>query len=368
MGEPFKKQINTQYVLALGTLLKERKTDFDLVGFLQYLKGKLLKLELKGRVALVSEALGCYLTGPLKVNADILSEIMINFQGILGWPLNDYVSQRGLGSFANFSCAMDFFARTTEYSSAEFAVRPLIEKDPERALSFISKWAKDSNLHLRRLASEGIRPRLPWAPSLKLFCKDPRPVLKIIELLIYDKVKYVQKSLANSLNDISKDNPEVFLDFCAKWLQKDPSLRPILERGARTLLKNKDKKAISVFSLEADFKKVKVLKAQLKANSRNVVRGSELTISYKISLDPSFKGPVRLQYALGYPMAKGKLGEKVYLLKSTVASGATEIKGERRISFKDNVPIKQRAGRYTLSLLANGHRLDGATISFTLTS
>ena len=104
----------------------------------------------------------------------------------------------------------------TVNSSAEFAIRPFLLRYPSQALAQMVTWSKSDNYHVRRLASEGCRPRLPWAMALPAYKKDPSDILIILENLIDDKILYVRRSVANNLNDISKDNAEVVIDFAKR--------------------------------------------------------------------------------------------------------------------------------------------------------
>jgi 3-methyladenine DNA glycosylase AlkC len=133
---------------------------------------------------------------------------------------------------------MRVLGEMTKRFSAEFAVRPLIAADPARALPWLVTWAGDENPHVRRLASEGSRPRLPWGLRLKAFVADPGPLLPILSRLRDDLSEMVRRSVANSLNDIAKDHPDLVADVARDWLEDAPRERARLVRHAvRTLVK-----------------------------------------------------------------------------------------------------------------------------------
>ena len=121
----------------------------------------------------------------------------------------------GLGSLV--ACLRLF----TKFASSEFAVRPFLDKDPEKVMPYMLKWAEDDDQNVRRFSSEGCRPRLPWAMALAKFKKDPSPILSILEKLKNDDAEFVRKSVANNVNDISKDNPDLVLDICERWYGAD---------------------------------------------------------------------------------------------------------------------------------------------------
>ena len=148
-------------------------------------------------------------------------------------------------------------------------------------MSHMYNWAEDENFHLRRLASEGCRPRLPWAMSLPVFKKDPTPILKIMETLKDDPVEYVRMSVANNLNDISKDHPDVVLDICERWFGRSKNTDWIVKRACRTMLKAGNKRALLLFGF-GDPDQLKV--ANLSFDRQTLAMGEELRFSFEIEL------------------------------------------------------------------------------------
>lgn len=133
---------------------------------------------------------------------------------------------------------MSSFYEITKCHTGEYAVRLFINTYPKESLKLMKTWAKDDNLHVRRLASEGLRPRLPWAQKLTLFIDKPQPVFDILELLKDDTSKFVQKSVANNINDYLKDNHEAAMKLLAKWQQgATPERKWIIKHALRNELK-----------------------------------------------------------------------------------------------------------------------------------
>ncbi len=118
----------------------------------------------------------------------------------------------------------------TKRFTAEFSIRPFLERHPEATYARLEKWAHDADVHVRRLVSEGTRPRLPWGSRLRAFQKDPRPRLRLLELLKDDPELYVRRSVANNLNDIGKDHPDVLVKTCARWSKGATPERSWIER------------------------------------------------------------------------------------------------------------------------------------------
>ena len=125
-----------------------------------------------------------------------------------------FVAKFGVG---HFEASMRAQYELTQRFTAEYSIRGFLERYPERTLARLREWAGDANAHVRRLVSEGTRPRLPWAPRLRAFQDDPQPVLELLELLKDDPELYVRRSVANNLNDIGKDNPTALIDTCRHW-------------------------------------------------------------------------------------------------------------------------------------------------------
>src|SRR5688572_30733780 len=130
-----------------------------------------------------------------------------------------FVAQHGLDHFEDSMRAQHAL---TQRFTAEYSIRAFLEKHPEATLARLREWTRDPSAHVRRLVSEGTRPRLPWAPRLRAFQKDPRPVLELLELLRDDPEPYVRRSVANHLNDIAKDHPALAVEVCRRWSAGDP--------------------------------------------------------------------------------------------------------------------------------------------------
>ena len=159
----------------------------------------------------------------------------------------DFVEVYGL---EEFKISMNALSCFTINSSSEFAIRQFILKYPDLTMAQMRKWAVDKNEDIRRLASEGCRPRLPWAISLAKFKENPQDILDILEILKDDESLYVRRSVANNLNDISKDNPQIVRDITLKWIGIDKNRDWILKHGCRTLLKSADIQILNMFGFK----------------------------------------------------------------------------------------------------------------------
>ncbi len=212
-------------------------------------------LELKDRVELIADLLLKHLGEDYKKGlaclVDILGPENEEETGMFKeyyWvmPIAKYVEKYGLN---NYAVSIKALGEITKRNTSEYAIRPFIEKYPERTVAQMLKWSKSKNFHLRRLASEGGRPRLPWASKIDAFINDPSPLIPILENLKDDSVKYVQKSVANCMNDILKDNFEIGQSLINDW-EKAPTkeCQWIIGHSLRNFKKKEDPWALGVLA------------------------------------------------------------------------------------------------------------------------
>jgi 3-methyladenine DNA glycosylase AlkC len=209
-------------------------------------------------------------------------------------------------------------------------------------------WAKNSNEHLRRLACEGCRPRLPWAVALPRFKKDSTLVLEIIELLKKDKSKYVQKSVANNLNDISKDNPQVVIKFVKNNLGVSKELDWICKHGSRTLLKQANKEVLALF----DFDKSGHITVSDFCYDKSVKVNENLTFSFGINSGETI-GNVRIEYAIYYLKSNNTHNKKVFMISQNEIKSSSK-KFIKKQSFKNMTTRKHYLGKHFIAILVNG--------------
>lgn len=150
-------------------------------------------------------------------------------------PIAFFVEKYGIDDFETSTNAI---YQITQRSTGEYAVRPFLIRFPDRMISLMLKWSQSKNVHVRRLSSEGIRPRLPWARKLDQFIRDPKPILPILENLRQDESLFVKKSVANNLNDILKDNYDIGFNVLKKWSNfQNTNTQWIIKHALRNELK-----------------------------------------------------------------------------------------------------------------------------------
>jgi 3-methyladenine DNA glycosylase AlkC len=272
---------------------------------------------------------------------------------------NDFVEVYGQDE-KNWDLSINAFEKYTMLWSAEFAVRPFIISNEKRMMAQMLAWSKHENEHVRRLASEGCRPALPWAMALPNFKKDPAPVLPILEQLKADSSQYVRKSVANNLNDISKTRPDIVTEIAKDWYGKNENTNWIIKHGCRTLLKQGNRDILALFG-QCDTQNIEVGAFGLETTSVSI--GGDLNFSFDISAKEATKA--RLEYAIEYMKANSKKSKKIFKV-SEVSLKANEKKSyTRKHSFEDLSTRKHYPGAHSITLIVNG--AEQGTIDFELT-
>ncbi|MBK0369028.1 DNA alkylation repair protein [Flavobacterium agrisoli] len=259
----------------------------------------------------------------------------------------DYIEKYGQN---DFDVAVKAFENITQFISCEFAVRPFILKYPEKMIAEMIKWSLHENHHVRRLASEGSRPRLPWAMALPFLKKDPRSILPILENLKNDSSEYVRKSVANNLNDISKDNPEIVLEIAQKWHNFSPQTNAIIKHGCRTLLKQGDPKILSHYELDTK----NIALSFFEIDTPLVKIGDSLQFQFTIENLSATSKTIRLEYAIYYQKSKGHLAKKVFKISERTFVPNQIQKFVRKQSFKIITTRVFHPGLHQLSIIING--------------
>ncbi|MDR2339813.1 MAG: DNA alkylation repair protein [Deltaproteobacteria bacterium] len=361
MAEPFKNRFSESLIRKLAKRILEEAKGFPEKKFLKAALKDLDSLELKERVKRIAEALGEHMPGSFRENVLILLKVKSALGSLPGIVFPAYVALFGVND-KDFDFSLSALEEFTKGSSAEFGIRPFIEFDPNRAMKHVERFAKSQDEEVRRLSSEGIRPRLPWGGNLQCFIEDPLPILAILETLLDDSSQYVRKSVANNLNDISKDNPDLVVSFIEEHIGRGKDSDWILERGARTLLKNKNKRAMDFFGYAKGAAVAKSLESASFSVSPKVLHlGDALEASFCLKFTKQLRGRLRLEYRVMH-MAKNNLKSgKLFFFKEMTVGASGCLTGKKRIRFKDYSIRKQTLGAHKLLFFLNGLELEGDT-------
>jgi len=355
MDFQFRNVFNAQVVNALAENIAKNYSDFDQKNFCESINPFLENLGFGERSALITDKLHEFLPKEYPKAIDILlkslmpeieADTLAGFDRFIVMPQCSFVSRYGKN---HYDLSMHALYEMTKRFTAEGDLRTFIELDVQKTLQILEKWAFDPNPHVRRLVSEGTRPRLPLGKRIKLFQEDPTPVLHLLDLLKDDKVLYVRRSVANNLNDIAKDNPEKVVDTLKKW-QKNatPEREWLIRHASRTLLKDGNKGALAL----QGFGEKPEIKLDFKILTPNLRQGEELI--FEIHIEALSEQALMIDYIVDFVKAKGNTSPKVFKLTKKNLKKGEKISLLKKHSFR---PIGIRpyyAGKHGLCLQING--------------
>lgn len=309
-------------------------------------------LELKARMRKITVNLGKHLPSDFKQALDILDQVIAGFPSgtiDIAWIFfPDFVEVYGQDE-CNWELSIAAMERYTKISTAEFAVRTFIINSEERMMAQMAIWAKSDNEHVRRLASEGCRPALPWGQSLVRFKKDPTPIIGILNQLKSDPSVYVRKSVANNLNDISKTHPDLVVTIAKDWYGKNENTDWIVKHGCRTLLKKGNREVLNLFGF-IDDDTIKVDKFSLINTEISI--GALLEFSFTISTKQTAK--IRLEYGIDYVKANGRCSRKIFQISERILKNNQEKTYHKTHSFSNIGTRIHYSGVHSIVLIVNG--------------
>ena len=369
MPEPFKNFINAELIAEMAEHLSAAWPDFPQTAFVTDAACGLETLELKERANQIASALVRHLPDDYVQAAAILQASLRrktpdgDKPGISGWAILALNSFIGAAGRQHFDASMALMEKITELFSAEFAIRFFLLDDQDRTMAQMRQWSKSDDFHLRRLASEGCRPRLPWAMQLPALMRDPNPVLPILKSLRDDPEAYVRRSVANNLNDIAKDHPDLVAAIARDWMtDASDSRKRLIRHACRTLLKQGHPGALEVFGYTAPER----LSATLALSTETLTLGESLLFELDLASDAASDQKLMIDYAVHHMKANGSRAPKVFKWKSlSLQSG-----GQARIVKKHAIrPITTRRyypGLHQVEVIVNGTPVARADFTLSL--
>lgn len=359
MAEPLKNMYHPAFYKRLTPFLADLITGFNTQHFLDDIfNDKWEMMALKERLHHTTLVLEKHIALPFDKAAPLLLKLVENLEEngvkeevIEFMFLPDYIETFG-GD--HFELSIHALERITQFTSCEFAVRPFILEHPDRMILIMEKWSQHENYKVRRLASEGFRPRLPWAMALPALKKNPDPILSILEKMMDDEHAWVRRSVANNLNDISKDNPEKMLRLCKAHFGKNKNVDWVIKHGCRSLLKAGNTHTLSLFGY-ASVKNVTL--SNFTIATKEVQIGNHLEFSFRIENSSRKDLKIRIEYGLWYLKKNGSHSRKVFKISEKNIEGKARINVERRQSFKIITTRTFYPGQHHLSLIINGIEL-----------
>lgn len=365
---PLKCYFGAQTARELGAAIVSIHSPFPTERFEKNVKERVDGLELKARVAVIAEELREFLPADYPTAIGILiatlgpeitpEQGMFNAGHTL-MPVAYFIECYGL-DHAEISFAA--IREVTKRNTGEYAIRPFLRRYPERTLNVMRQWAQDLSENVRRLASEGMRPRLPWATRLTAFVEDPSPVLEILEGLRCDTSRFVQKSVANNLNDIAKDHPDRVLDIAQRWMnERHDETSWIVRHALRTLLKKGNPRAMRILGFRPNVD-IEVSPLVLAADS--VQEGGSIAFRTSLKNLESICAPVLVDYVVHYVKSSGERKKAVFKLNTLMLEPGKNVTVEGNHSFRKVKTRQLYSGRHRIDVQVNGRMVVGC--EFTL--
>lgn len=275
--------------------------------------------------------------------------------------MNEYVGRYGL---AHYDFAMTLIKAMTTRFTSEFGIRFFLLADSEKTLALLNQWVKDKDYHVRRLVSEGTRPRLPWAMQLPMYIENPQPVIRLLEQLKDDPAEYVRRSVANNLNDIAKDHPDLVADLALSWMNgADINRQRLIQHACRTLLKQGHVKALQVFG----FHELILQQTEVMVSTPTVKVGEALSFSVDLLSATNNEQNLMIDYVIHHQKKNGSMTPKVFKWKKlTLSTEQQKVTLAKTHSFKKVTTRTYHAGKHAVEVIVNGVSIGKAYFDVTL--
>lgn len=336
---------------SVGAQLKSLCRPFDEKRFFKLTLDQLEERSLMQRMSQMATAMEACLPGSFQQQVAVLKDLAPQLgHAFICITLCDFVAKFGRAEPAFSLEALRFF---TCFGSAEFAVRYFLQDDLPGTLAVMQRWTQDDNEHVRRLASEGCRPRLPWGTRLQALVQNPQPLARILEPLKADPALYVRKSVANNLNDIAKDHPDWVLEKLQAWGRQNAHTAWIAKHAARTLIKQGHPQALELFGFGGTVE----VKASLALDKVKLSLGEAITLTAEIANTRKVPQTLAVDYVVHYVKANGGTSEKVFKWSELELPARATKTLQKRQTFKNFTTRKHFAGTHLVELQINGQRL-----------
>lgn len=372
MADALKHLISATTVLTAGDALMRTCPAFDRARFERLALHGLDTLELKARAMQVAGALEATLPADFAEAAAMIEASLApmtaaddtspdsdalprpggpGLSGWIGWPLGEFIARRGVADAAHATRALRALHALTQRFTAEFAIRPVLLAHPELVFATLQRWSTDPSAHVRRLVSEGSRPRLPWGLQLKPLIADPSPTLPLLRALQDDPSAYVRRSVANHLNDIAKDHPAIVADWLADHLPSaSAERRALLKHASRTLIKRGDPRVLEAWGVGGAFRG----DAALRIAPRRIAIGESVTVHATLASTARRPQTLAIDLVVHHTKADGGTSPKVFKgWQRTLPAGGT-LALSKTLPFRPITTRRYYPGTHRIELQING--------------
>ena len=356
MAEPLKNSFGPDVPRRIAAMIAAVHPGFPSGEFAAWCLDGYEALDLTPRARKIAQGLARYLPGEpteaLRILVASLGPRIERLEGMAPFiylPHVFFVAEHGLDCFEESLRAQ---YELTQRFTAEFSIRAFLDRYPEETLARLRTWATDPSVHVRRLVSEGTRPRLPWAPRLRRFQVDPRPVLALLEFLKDDPEEFVRRSVANNLNDVAKDHPDLVVKTCRRWLRgATEQRRRLIRHGLRTLIKQGHPQALALLGFGHDTP-VEVTRLRVTPNRAHI--GGAVTVEAAIRNRTSTPQAVLIDFRIHFVKANRSTSPKVFKGTSFRLAAGGEDRVTKRVSLAQHTTRTHYPGRHRVEASLNG--------------
>ena len=358
MAEPLKNSFGPEVPARIARMIKEVDSTFDEDAFLTDALVGYRELELTPRARQIAQALGRHLPHDYERAVETLiaslgpklqTAELTGMDVFIYLPHVFFVATFGVD---HFEASMRAQYELTQRFTAEYSIRVFLERYPQRALARLREWAGDSNVHVRRLVSEGTRPRLPWAPRLRAFQDDPQPVLELLELLKDDPELYVRRSVANNLNDIGKDNPTALIETCRRWQKgATPERSWLIRHALRSAVKRGEPAALEILGF-VPAPGVQVRDIQIAPAVALI--GESVAFTVELANEGSTAQQLLVDLRVYFVKANGRPSPKVFVLKELEIGRGGSTRLTKTISLAQHTTRTHYPGQHRVEVVVNG--------------
>jgi 3-methyladenine DNA glycosylase AlkC len=358
MAEPLKNYYGPDVPARIARMIKDVDSAFEEDAFLADALDGYQALELTPRARQIAQALGRHLPQDYERAIEILiaslgpklqAAELTGIDVFVYLPHVFFIAEFGVD---HFEASMRAQYELTQRFSAEYSIRVFLERYPQQTLGRLREWAFDSNAHVRRLVSEGTRPRLPWAPRLRAFQDDPRPVLELLDILKDDPELFVRRSVANNLTDIGKDNPAALIETCRRWMRDASPQRSWLVRHAlRSAVKRGEPEALEILGF---LPATGVQVGEIDITPAMASIGDSITFTVELSNEGSATQRLLIELRVHFVKANAHPSPKVFALKELELRPNGSVQLTKKISLAQHTTRTHYPGQHRVEVLVNG--------------
>ncbi len=358
MPEALKDQYGPEVAETLAARLVAVYPEFDQQQFLTLALNGYTELDLMARGRHIAAALKLTLPDDYQQAVAVLLKSLggplidagsFGMSAFFYLPHTQFIAMYGLD---DLETSMGAQYLLTQRFTAEFSIRPFIERYPEQVLDILKVWSQDDSEHVRRLVSEGTRSRLPWAPRLRQFVSDPQPVIALLELLKDDPSLYVRRSVANHLNDLGKDNPVLLNNIARRWMQgASPEREWLLRHALRSAVKRCDPDALDILGY-GKTEGIELTDTRISPDDPTI--GEAVKIKVTLANQGEQPVPLMADFRIFYVKSNGQTRPKVFKLKSTTLEAGQSMTLEKKVSLAQMSTRKHYPGHHMVELQLNG--------------